>query len=324
MKLFKGILILSSTLTVLASYATAEWETVDTIGEPVARHEAAFIEFEGKFYLLGGRGIRPVSIYSPITNTWRKGTPPPLEVHHFQPVVYGDRILMIGAFTGKYPGETPIERVIAYVPASDTWVWGTEIPAERRRGAAGATVVDGKIHIVGGIVNGHIGGYVNWFDVFDPDTNTWTQLPDAPHRRDHFQSVYLNGKLYAAGGRRSSQGTGDNFQLVVPKVDVFDFASGSWSSLAAPLPTPRAGSFTMILKDSVVVLGGESGAQKKAHNEVEAYDTKTDVWRRLPDLQQGRHGTGAFRFDSHIYTCSGCGNRGGSPELTSMERFKIP
>ena len=33
----------------------AEWETVKTNGEPVARHEAAFIGFDGKFYLMGGR-----------------------------------------------------------------------------------------------------------------------------------------------------------------------------------------------------------------------------------------------------------------------------
>ncbi|MBK1878953.1 Kelch repeat-containing protein [Pelagicoccus mobilis] len=301
----------------------ANWESVQSEGEPVARHEAAFIEFEGKFYLLGGRGIRPVSIYSPEDNSWKQGTPPPVEVHHFQPVVWEDRILLICAFTGKWPKETPLDKVLAYVPATDSWEWSHEIPADRRRAAAGVVHIGDKIYIAGGIINGHIDGHVDWFDEYDPSTGTWSSLPNAPHKRDHFQAAFLDGKLYSAGGRLSSTAPNEGFLHVIPEVDVYDFQSKTWSVLDKPLPTPRAGSFTLALHPDIIVAGGESASQVEAHAEVEAYNTQTDTWSSLPDLIQGRHGTGMFLFGDHLYTCSGCGNRGGNPELTTMERLKV-
>jgi len=45
-----------------------------------------------KIYLLGGRRIQPADIYDPATRTWTLGAPPPVEVHHFQPVVWENKI----------------------------------------------------------------------------------------------------------------------------------------------------------------------------------------------------------------------------------------
>ena len=75
---------------------------------PTARHEAAFIGLGDKYYLLGGRGIKPVDIFDSKTQNWSEGAKSPLEIHHFQPVVWNDEILLLGAMTGGYPGETPL------------------------------------------------------------------------------------------------------------------------------------------------------------------------------------------------------------------------
>jgi N-acetylneuraminic acid mutarotase len=307
-----------------ASLATAaEWETVETKGEPFARHEAAFIEYGGKFYLMGGRRIQPVSIYDPIENAWSQGAPPPMEAHHFQPVVWGDRIYVVGAMTGKYPTETPLDKVMAYLPSEDRWEFVHEIPVSRRRGGAGAAVFQGKIYLACGIVRGHMGGFVNWLDEYDPKTGAWRTLPNAPRPRDHFQSTVLKGQLYCAGGRTTSKDTNQVFDLTVPEVDVYDFSSGKWTTLDAPLPTPRAGNTTMSLGDEVIVIGGESMSQKSAHKEMEAWNVNQQAWRSRPSLVQGRHGSGAFLWGSYLYTCSGSGGRGGSPELTSLERLNV-
>lgn len=303
--------------------ATTGWRILEPLGEPLARHEAGFIEFEDKFFLIGGRRLNAVSIYSPKLNQWANGSVPPVEFHHFQPVVVGRRILIIGAMTGRYPNETPLDKVLIYQPDGDRWSWGDEIPPARRRGAGGVVVRDGKVYWVGGIVRGHQGGYVSWFDCYDPEKGTWEQLPDAPHSRDHFQAALLGNKIYAAGGRRTSAETGRVFDDVVPEVDVFDFESGKWSTLSQNLPTPRAGSFSVTYDGRVIVMGGESGAQREAHAEVEAYDPNSERWRALPPLAQGRHGTGAIIHDSHCYTASGCANRGGSPELKSIEAIPL-
>jgi len=306
-----------------SSVMAAEWETLETKGQPAPRHEAAFVEFGGEFYLMGGRRIQPVCIYNPDTQTWRNASKPPIEIHHYQPVVHEDKIMIICAMTGKFPNETGLERVLIYEPKKDTWSWGDEIPKRRHRGSAGVVNVDGKLYVIGGIVNGHMGGYVDWVDLYDPKTGKWTELKDAKHKRDHFQAAYLDGKIYAAGGRTTSKETGQLFDLTVPEVDVYDIATGTWSVLMDDLPTPRAGNSTATVGKDIVVAGGESMAQKKAHAEVEAWDTEKAKWHDYPPLKQGRHGTALILHENCIYTCSGSGGRGGGPELKTTERLQL-
>jgi hypothetical protein len=318
-----GVGVLAAANWSAAIAAENIWETVETIGEPHPRHEAAFIEFEDKFYLLGGRRVQPVSIYDPKTNAWSEGTPPPVEIHHFQPVPLGDRIHLLGAMTGPYPNEVGLDRVLTYLPKEDRWEFTHDIPEDRRRGGAGAVARNGKIYMSCGIINGHIGGFVNWFDEYDPKTGAWKELPNAPHKRDHFQSAILDGKMYCARGRTTSKETNQVFDLTVPQVDVYDFRTGKWAVLKDPLPTPRAGNSTMRLNEEILVVGGESIRQKTAHSEVEAWDAASERWKIYPSLVQGRHGSGVFLWEKYLYTCSGSGNRGGRPELTSMERLKV-
>ena len=302
----------------LASQATWSERASDDGSKPVARHEAAFVLIKHKSYLLGGRGIRPVSIYDHKKNIWTQGSKPPLEIHHFQPIVYKNKIYIIGALTGGYPSETPVENVIIYDPKKDRWIIGDPIPRDRRRGSTGNVFREGKIYISCGIKNGHIGDHKNWLDEYDPKTGTWRILPDAPRTRDHFQAALADDKLFVLGGRRS-MAPDAVFAHPVAEVDVFDFATNTWSTVTHHLPTLRAGNFVIKEMDEILVIGGESGDQVEAHNEVEALHIKNHVWRVLPALIQGRHGTGVVHYQGQLFIASGCGKRGGQPELQSME-----
>ena len=134
----------------------SSWETVDAEGAPTARHEAALVAFDEKLYLIGGRRINPVDVFDPATRTWQARSDSPIELHHFQPVVIDDAIYLMGAMTGSWPHETPLDRVVIYYPATDTFEFGDPIPEERRRGGAGAVLYNSKIYLVGGIDNGHM------------------------------------------------------------------------------------------------------------------------------------------------------------------------
>lgn len=301
------------------------WETVTTAGRPTARHEAAFVAYKGKAYLIGGRRINPVDVFDPETNTWTAKSETPLELHHFQAVVVDDAIYLIGAMTGKWPNETPLERIVVYYPEKDEFRFKHTIPEARRRGGAGAVLHDGKIYIVGGITNGHMDGYQPWLDVYDPKSGDWKVLDDAPHARDHFQAVVQGDRLYAVAGRTTSQRTKQGFDLTVPAVDVYDLKQQRWlaSETFPALPTLRAGNMATVWGDEVIVGGGESGSKKQAHDELEALNTKTKEWRNWPRLERGRHGSGFAIIGDYVYTASGSGNRGGGPELTSIERLKL-
>jgi len=303
------------------SFEDYDWQNLECTGEPIARHEAAFIEVAGKFYLMGGRRVQEVSIFDPETNTWASGQKPPIEIHHFQGFGYQGKVYAVGAFTDKYPHEIPIPHAYIYDPESDSWSKGFDMPTGRERGAATANVYKNKLYVAGGILDGHWDGHVRWFDSYDFETGTWERLPDAPRARDHASAVICNDKLYLIGGRATSRFIGKVLELTVPEVDVFDFKAGKWSTLEAKVPTPRAGCTAISIGDKILFTGGETANQVAAHNEVEVLDTKTGTWSTLPSMIQGRHGTQLIWYKNKLYIASGCSERGGSTELTSIDVF---
>lgn len=302
----------------------SKWTPVESKdgSKPVQRHEAAFVRVGEKCYLLGGRSIRPVSIFDLKTESWSIGAEPPIEMHHFQPIVFENKIYVISALTGGWPGETPTEHVYIYDPAADAWSKGDEIPEERRRGSTGNVLHQGKIYVSCGIKNGHIGDHKNWLDRYDPKTGDWEILADAPRPRDHFQAVLADGKIYAPAGRNTGMNSDDGFAGTIAEVDVYDIVSNTWKTLPNTIPTRRAGNAALLFNGNVVVVGGESTVQEKAHAEVEALNLTTNVWKKMPSLIEGRHGTGLLEYEGALYIASGCGNRGGEPELFTMESFR--
>lgn len=215
-------LLLTTSAFSKAQEIASGWETLETNGEPTARHEAAFVGFGGMMYLMGGRRINPVNVFDPLENRWTENAFTPFEVHHFQAVVIGDR-------------------------------------------------------------------------------------------------------LYAAGGRRTSKATNQLFDLTEEIVDIFDFKQGRWipEDQCPKIPTPRAGTSCVVVDGKLVVGGGETAESKTAHNQVEVYDPTTNAWETWPSFQRGRHGSGLVLIDGSLYTASGSGNRGGSPELNSTEKLVI-
>ena len=245
-----------------------------------------------------------------------------MEIHHFQAVPFEGKIYLVGAMTGAYPTEPPLANVFIYDPASDKWAEGPEIPASRRRGGAGAVLHNGEIIVIAGITNGHSDGHVRWMDAFNPKTGQWRQLPDAPRARDHFHAAIIDNKIYAAGGRRSSAATGQTFELTVPEVDVFNLTTNTWSTLPATgnIPTPRAGAAVAVINGKLAVMGGESGGQQLAHDEVEALDPVTGTWTKLAPLSMGRHATQAILHNERIYLASGSRTRGAT-EVDTQEIY---
>lgn len=284
---------------------------------PEPRHETAMAEVGGKLYLVGGRGLKQTQEYDPVRRTWRNLGPPPFEIHHFQPIVADGKIFVVGAFTGGYPNESNVGNIWIFDPQTGGWTSSTALPPGRARGGAGAVAYGGKFYLVCGNNQGHNGGARPWFDVFDPATQTWTQLPDAPRARDHFLASVVGNRLVVAGGRTTD--LPNPFDGTIPEVDVYDFTSGTWTTLTENIPTERAGTMAVPMGRHVVVIGGESNSQIPAHREVEALDVLQESWTSLPDLIQGRHSGGIAAMDGRIFVVSGSGNQGGNPELGSVE-----
>lgn len=308
-------------LTVAAQAQT--WQIVQTQNEATPRHENAAALVGDDFYAIGGRGTKPLEALNLKSLLWRKLPPPPVEMNHFQAITYGGEIYVLGAFKGPYPHETPLPVIYIYDPKKGEWREGPAIPTDRLRGSAGVVVHNNKIYMVCGIIDGHWDGHVAWFDEFDPKTGTWNRLPDAPRPRDHISATMVGSQLILAGGRNSTARIGKVLETTIAEVDVYDFKTGRWETLPAiaNIPTQRAGATAVTLNGKAYVIGGET-PQLKAHNQAEAFDPKTATWTPGPTLQTGRHGTQAVVHGGKIYILAGSENRGGGPELKSVEVMK--
>ncbi len=312
-----GLLILGSIKFVFAQ----NWTTITTTNNSTERGENSVVAIGDNLYLFGCRGMKPLEVLNTKTNTWTKKSVPPIEMHHFQGVVFKGEIYVVGALTGPYPHETPIPNVYIYNPASDTWRVGPEIP--RKRGAAACFVYNDKIYVLCGIIDGHWDGHVAWFDEFNPATGEWKILPNALHARDHVSAAMVGTQVVVAGGRLSTARINKVLDLTVPETDVYDFATNNWHNVEGQnIPTMRAGASVAVLGNQVLFMGGESPTQVPAHEHVEAFDIKTMKWSSLKPMNQGRHGTGAAKIGKKIFITGGIGKRGGSPELNSTEYYK--
>lgn len=308
---------------IVSNGQTRSWQPVTTKNTCETRHENAAALVGDSLYAIGGRGIKPLEALNLKTMVWQKLPAPPVEMNHFQAVSYNNEVYVMGAFEGKYPHETTLPTIYLYNPKHGAWRQGPTIPKERLRGSAGVVVYKDKIYMVCGITDGHYDGHVAWFDEYDPQTNTWKQLADAPRPRDHIHAAIVGDKLYLAGGRLSTARINKVLETTISEVDVYDFKTGKWTTLPAEsnLPTQRAGSTAVTLDGKVWVIGGES-PQLKSHNEAEILDPKTNRWMAGPTLQQGRHGTQAVTYDNKIYIIAGSANHGGGPELNTIEVLK--
>ena len=292
---------LAVALTGTGSSLAGAWESRAPSGP--ARQEVSYVQVGGKFYLAGGSTTHEV--YNPATNTWSTIAPLPQQLDHIQGVEVGGLIYYIGGLQ-QWPGPN-VDTVYIYNPATNTFKQGAPMP--RGRGAGGVAVHGGKIYYAGGLNNSVA---VPWFDVYDPAANTWTQLPDMPTARDHFHAA-VNGKFYAIGGR--------NVQIdaMTTVNQAFDFATGTWTSGLAPLPTARGGFAAAALGDEVLIIGGEGNGQ--TFQAVEAYNTVTNTWRKLADMPTPRHGIQAAVCNGGVYIAAGGLTQGGGSPTDVHEVF---
>ena len=316
-----------------SSYPPSHWEVVQTKNGANGRSECGLAAVNGKLYLLGGEGpANAIEVFDPATPTWTKKSIAPMGFNHFQPVAYANKIYVLEAFSGGgFPDQGNLPGPLIYDTEKDNWRSGATLDTGRRRGAAGAALYKRKLYLVCGIRHGHSSGTTNLFDQYDPETDTWTALPDAPHIRDHCAAAVIGDKLYIAGGRNTSYHEPNNFMsffaATVLEVDCYDFRTGHWTTLAAPLPLGSGGGSLVNLDGKLYYMGGER-ATASEHNRprknVYYLDPSTnDPWKETDSLNEARNGMSAAILNSRIYVFGGAGGPGGPQQQAGPSPLEV-
>src|ERR1700747_2045817 len=111
---------------------------------------------------------------------------------------------------------------MAHAQSQGSWTMKAPIPTPRNEVTLAA--VGGKVHVIGGNVEGVSGTY---HDEYDPATDRWRTRAPLLQGLDHIGTAVLNGKIYTVGGFVAS--THKDGQ---PSVFEYDPAADAWRSLS--------------------------------------------------------------------------------------------
>jgi N-acetylneuraminic acid mutarotase len=277
---------------------------------PTARQEVAVAAHGGRVWVAGGFGsnaepVATVETFDPALNLWETRRSLPEPVHHAAAAVVGDRLFVVGGFTGGRVRWTASDAVYEFV--ADREVWEARAAMPTPRGGLAVAVLNGRVHALGGSGD----GVSNAHEVYDPATNQWSRANAMPTARDHLAAVGFQGRVWALGGRASF--VGEQYA----NVEIYDPATDSWRT-GQPLPVGRGGLAAAALADRILVFGGE--APLRIFNATEMWEVSGQRWISKDPMPTARHGIGAAVIGDRVFVPAG-GTRPGFAASTANEAY---
>ena len=250
-------------------------------------HSAAALG--GKLYVIGGTTddgettLDQVEVYDPKADSWQPLPSMPTARHFLAAVAVKGKVYTIGGTsTIEDDEESCVDAVEAYDPISGAWTRLASLPVARCSHTA--TVVDGKIYVLGGLsvdpeYDYHGLSWTQCVDVYDPAADSWQQMAAMPTARDSHAAAVLDGKIYVTGGIPSE---------CADALEVYDPAADTWTTLASMIQS-RAYHASAVVKGKLWVFGGElpdgqDGSRSGRTNLVEVYSPASNSWASAADV----------------------------------------
>lgn len=227
---------------------------------PTPRTGFAIASYENKIYCIGGATSHNIytgatltavnEVYDPVTDTWETKSPMPAATWLVPANTINGKICVID-WDGK---------VYVYDIAADSWSTKSTAPTPSAAGFDGhvSAVVNGKIHIIGGLSTS---GDSNLHQVYDPATDNWTYASSPPNSIGNavgqgaatatigelaLKRIYVFGQN---GNLRQGEPSGSN-RIYNPQDD-------SWT-FGVDVPTDRINFGVAVVNDTIYVIGGGS------------------------------------------------------------------
>ncbi|QDV07429.1 N-acetylneuraminate epimerase [Planctomycetes bacterium Poly30] len=262
---------------------------------PLPLGEVASAIVGQKLYVLG-QGNSSTFVHDLYQGSWSMGLAQrQFPGNHHGIEVIGTKIYLMGGLDSGSAG-----RVQIYDTVANAWSLGTPMPWNG--GSCATAVIDGKIYVGGGNLQGS--GTAGNFAVYDPTLDTWTPLGMVPTPVNHAASGTDGEKLYVFGGRQGMNVPQAGFD----DVQIYDPVSNTWETSdagqAAPMPLGRGGTgHAVFYGGEFYIMGGEDASQ--AFSDVQVYNPTTDSWRMDKPMPTARHGIYPTLFESRIFVLGG-------------------
>lgn len=221
---------------------------------PSARERFGMAGFSGRIYISGGRSREmdqtapsasdELWAYDTVSSDWvTKAAMPSKRVDHVM-INVGDKLYVIGG-SGEHA-----DLIYVYDIVSNIWTTlKTRMPKPRRN--FGVAFDQTSIYIFGGISNK--GKILADVDVFDAESESWSQQSPMQTPRAGVAATFLGGRLHVAGGSTPDPAQTFNEHLSRKPDDT------SWRT-EPELPTARHTAAYVQAGDKWIVIGGGAAA----------------------------------------------------------------
>jgi len=307
----------NSRVDVFLPKAVGCWQPFPVPSAPSAVVDSGFARVGNKVFLIGGQTssnvIRSVLVFNAFTNAWSTASSLPSNY----PSVLSPAVASIGNLIYIVSGENingnPVPNAVVYNTESDSYVNLPNVPTPRSHAVA-AFSESGELYVIGGVDSSGSSSAV--VEIFSPGTNSWRVGTSLPSPRDSAMGAVIGGSIYVAGGRNSLINNN-----ALSSVVVLEVAQGQWSSVST-MPTGRRSGGAIVVKEKLLVLGGQSGTTGPANSQVEEYDPSTNTWIGLAPMPIGKRGAAWAHFGNGVFAFTGANDAGLGAVSNQVQVFR--
>jgi N-acetylneuraminic acid mutarotase len=182
--------------------------------------------------------------------------------------------------------------------------WSEVSPSPQWRSEAEKGVINGKLYLFGGFVEGLDGPQAR-SDFYDPKTDTWTRIADLPTRVTHGGTAVDATKVYICGG---FVGTGPFLgqqDYGTTDVWIYDSVTNTFSK-GPSLPAPRGSGACAKIGRELHFMGGVD-LQRVDHADhwILNLDHPEQGWKLSVPLPEPRNHFATAVLDGHVYVIGG-------------------
>ncbi|MEJ1279525.1 kelch-like 7 [Cricetulus griseus] len=230
------------------------------------RRDAACVFWDNVVYILGGSQLFPIKrmdCYNVVKDSWYSKLGPPTPRDSLAACAAEGKIYTSG---GSEVGNSALYLFECYDTRTESW--HTKPSMLTQRCSHGMVEANGLIYVCGGSLGNNVSGRVlSSCEVYDPATETWTELCSMIEPRKNHGLVFVKDKIFAVGGQNGLGGL-DN-------VEYYDIKLNEWK-MVSPMPWRGVTVKCAAVGSIIYVLAGFQGVGRLGH--ILEYNTETDKW----------------------------------------------
>ncbi len=294
------------------------WET--KVSMPTARAILSGAVLDGEIFLMGGMIDRTtnsdvVEVYNPEADNWITKHKMPQKILGAACTTFEGKIYVFGGRVGDMYTGTSLKSTYVYDPNSDSWTRKSDMLTARAY--LTASLVNGKIYLIGGATTGYEG--LKSVQMYDPSSDSWFSKEDLPRGRVlHTANVY-NGKIYVLGGGvASNNATGTAYR----DFDVYDPVNDSWES-EEDLSKARLGHASGMIDENLYICGGITTNDERLYD-LKEYNFITHSWTSRASMPFPRRWFVLCVYNKKLYLFGGIAGIAGAETLNSISIYTPP